>query len=205
MAALALGGRRRSSWAALILLAVLAGACSRHATPALTEGVDLTGAPFGGPFTLTRASGKPFDTRSLRGDVVALYFGYTRCTDVCVPTLHRLLEARQALGAAGARTRIVFVTIDPAFDTPAHLRDFERSHPGLIALTGTSAEIGRVLKQYKVPVSENAGAPPAERFVHGDGIYLEDASGRLRWYASGSSTPSVLAADLRALMDTSRE
>lgn len=54
---------------------------------------------FGGPFTLTGSDGKPFSSSKLNGKPYALFFGFTRCPDVCPTTLARLVRLRQQLGA----------------------------------------------------------------------------------------------------------
>ena len=50
---------------------------------------------FGGPFTLVGADGKPFSSQALAGKPYAIYFGFTRCGDVCPTTLSRLVRLRR--------------------------------------------------------------------------------------------------------------
>src|SRR5882762_10482205 len=91
--------------AALVLL---------HSAP--VHAPQATNAPvqssFGGPFTLVGADGKPFSSQALAGKPYAIYFGFTRCGDVCPTTLSRLVRLRRA-AANDAALQIVFVTIDP--------------------------------------------------------------------------------------------
>src|SRR3954470_17035282 len=70
-------------------------------------------ASFGGPFTLVGSDGKAFSSQTLEGKPFAIYFGFTRCGDVCPTTLSRLVKLRRQAANDDAM-RIVFVTIDPA-------------------------------------------------------------------------------------------
>ena len=65
-----------------------------------------------------------FDLASYRGKVVVLEFGFTHCPDVCPVSLASLAQARKLLGADAAEVQVVFVTVDPARDSVARLRDY---------------------------------------------------------------------------------
>jgi protein SCO1/2 len=105
---------------------------------------------FGGPFTLLGADGKPFPSSRLEGKAHAMYFGYTRCGDVCPTTLQRLVKLRQAAGATSA-LNIVFVTIDPANDGPNEVGQYAGLFNSPISgLTGSPAQIDAVKKQYGI-------------------------------------------------------
>ena len=78
---------------------------------------------FGGPFTLVGADGKPFSSAKLAGKPYAIYFGFTRCGDVCPTTLSRLARLRKQAGGEDA-FNIVFVTIDPKNDGPKEVGQY---------------------------------------------------------------------------------
>src|SRR4051812_15116007 len=80
-------------------------------------GTQTTRPTFGGPFTLIGADGRPFSSQALEGKPYAIYFGFTRCGDVCPTTLSRLAKLRREAANDDAM-RIVFVTIAPANDGP---------------------------------------------------------------------------------------
>lgn len=107
-------------------------------------------ANFGGPFTLVGADGKPFSSARLAGKPYAIYFGYTRCGDVCPVTLQRLVRLRAEAGGADA-LNIVFVTIDPANDGPREVGQYAGLYNAPITgLTGSPAQIEQVKKQYGI-------------------------------------------------------
>lgn len=104
--------------------------------------------PFGGqdPFLadpipapaldLVDVDGRSVSLTDFEGRVVALFFGYTQCPDVCPITLAQLARLDEELDPDD-ELQLVFVSLDPGRDTPAELRRFSaRLHPELVALTG---------------------------------------------------------------------
>src|ERR1044072_7444599 len=113
------------------------------------------GATMGGPFTLTDQNGRRVSDRDFAGKYRLIYFGYTFCPDVCPVDMQaigaglRQFEADQP--ARAARLQPIFITVDPARDTPPVLRQFVAAfHPRLIGLTGSEAEIAAVARGYRV-------------------------------------------------------
>lgn len=184
--------------ALLLLGALTLAACSRH--PVLRGGTDITGVPWGQPFTLTDAAGHTFHSASLRGQVVLLYFGYLRCTDVCVPTLRRLAALRPRLEADGAPVTVVFVSLDPHDTSPRLARFIKPLGPGVVGLTGTPAAVARVARDFQVAVARQRAVPVKDRYLHSDGLYLLGPHGHPRLYAPATISLSDLRHDIRALL-----
>jgi len=105
--------------------------------------------PSGGDFTLDSADG-PVSLASLRGQVVLVYFGYASCPDVCPTSLALIKAALQTLAPADlAHVRVLFISVDPARDTPAKLKQYAGYfHPNIVGVTGKPAEIGAVALRY---------------------------------------------------------
>ena len=149
--------------AALLLAALVGVAFFWHPEPPTRELPRAAEAP-GGDFTLTSAAG-PVALADLRGKVVLLYFGYTYCPDIC-PTA--LATAAAALGslseAEAARVAMLFISVDPARDSPAHLREYTAFfHPAIVGVTGSEAEVAAVAARYGVYFARQpaaAGGPP---------------------------------------------
>jgi protein SCO1/2 len=80
-----------------------------------------------------------------------MYFGYSHCPDVCRPTLEVLAEVARGLRAAPHRTtrlEVVFVTVDPARDTPGVLRAYlSRSGVDLVGLRGSEKQTAALARQ----------------------------------------------------------
>lgn len=132
------------------LLAVLMSACGRP-----VEAPPLEGATIGGPFTLVSETGQPIKSSSFDGKYRLIYFGYTFCPDVCPTDMQTLMKGYQQFekedAARAARVAPIFITLDPARDTPAVLTQWtDAFDPRLIGLTGTAAQIDAVAKQFAI-------------------------------------------------------
>jgi protein SCO1/2 len=140
----------------LILLILLLGACGQAPVPADSpvKGAAMgRNGPHGGHFALTDQNGRQVTERSWPGQYKLIYFGYTFCPDVC-PVDMRVLGAglrrfEESDPARGAKVQPIFISVDPARDTPAVLREFVANfHPRLAGLTGTPDELARVVPDY---------------------------------------------------------
>ncbi|KAG8457680.1 hypothetical protein KFE25_001466 [Diacronema lutheri] len=107
-------------------------------------------AALGGPFALVDAHGREVTDESLRGRFVLLYFGFTKCPDICPDELEKLSEVTRRIDAAQPRPggvdahgrapiAPVFVTIDPARDTPERLRAYFGAPPQPPAVAAAAA------------------------------------------------------------------
>ncbi|KJE23927.1 hypothetical protein FF36_01614 [Frankia torreyi] len=107
-------------------------------------------------FVLTDTAGHRYDfARATADRATLLFFGYTHCPDVCPTTMADLAAARQVAGPAiAAKVTVVFVTTDPARDTPAVLRRWlAQFDAGFVGLTGTPAQIDAAQQAVGVPVA----------------------------------------------------
>ena len=134
----------------MLLFALVLGACSSSSAPP-----PLEGASMGGAFTLTNQEGRRVSDRDFAGKYRLVYFGYTFCPDVCPVDMQvigaglRRFEAQDA--ARAAKVQPIFITVDPARDTPPVLRQFVAAfHPRMIGLTGSEAEIAQVAREYRI-------------------------------------------------------
>jgi protein SCO1/2 len=115
----------------------------------------LLGQPLDKPeFTLTDTSGKAYDFRQqTEGSVTLLYFGYTHCPDVCPLHMANLASVLQEVsGEVNAKVKVVFVTTDPARDTPQVIRKWlDNFDVTFVGLTGTQDEIAAAERAAKLP------------------------------------------------------
>ncbi|MGH7716402.1 MAG: SCO family protein [Vulcanimicrobiaceae bacterium] len=151
-------------------------------------------------FRLTDQNGQPFRLSDERGHAVAVFFGYTRCPDVCPLTLSHLASARRSLGPAGRDTRVVFVTVDPQHDTPSVLKEYlARFDSSFVGVTGTEGELAPVYRAYHVwyqPLPKTqAGREALE--AHTAAVWVIDRGGHASTFADSSDTATDLANDLR--------
>jgi protein SCO1/2 len=155
------------------------------------EATDISGVSWGRDFHLTGDDGAPHELADFRGKVVALYFGYTRCPDVCPLTMATLGEAVRLLGEDGRRVQVIFVTVDPKHDKSRVLAQYVRSfHEGFLGLYGDAAVTARTAAEFKVEGGEHHSTP----------VFLFDPSGRLRLVAHPEASAGSIAHDIRALL-----
>jgi protein SCO1/2 len=138
---------------AILLLAIAAPNLSGCSQPA--EQAPLADSGIGGPFTLIDQDGRKISDSAFAGKYRLIYFGYTFCPDVCpmdvqnLMTGYRLLEKQNPKLAGDVQP--IFISVDPARDTPVVLKAFVRAfHPRLIGLTGSEADIAAVAKKYAI-------------------------------------------------------
>lgn len=105
----------------------------------------------GGELALTGTDGKPFDTAALKGKLRLVFFGYTFCPDACPTDLLRAGQVLDALGKDADKLAYVFVSVDPARDTPARIKEFLQDFdPRIIGLTGTEEQVKAAMEKYRV-------------------------------------------------------
>ena len=113
--------------------------------------VNIAGAEIGGPFTLTDHTGARVTSAEVIDGPTLIYFGYTFCPDICPVDVALMASAVDLLAKQGLEVTPVFITVDPARDTPEALAYYaEAMHPRMIALTGTEAEVKTATDAYKV-------------------------------------------------------
>jgi protein SCO1 len=191
-------GRGRRYLAAAFLAAILLAACSRG------EGwhvKNISGLMPDLAFTLTDDQDETVHSANYRGHVVLLYFGYTHCPDVCPATLARLSAALKQVGAAGDQMRVLFVTVDPARDTPEVMHRYTRYFgPQFLGLRGTDAELAALTKRYRVTYGR--GEPDAHgeyEVSHSSAVFVFDREGRVRLMIRDGDGVAAIAADLKRL------
>ena len=175
---------------ALVLVAAagaapLAGCGSQNAPPA-----SQSGGP-GGPFSLVDENGRPVDQGVLKGKWTVVFFGYSYCPDVCPATLTVLGQAMDQLGPLAKDAQVVFITVDPARDTPAHLKAYLSSPvfpKNIIGLTGSATQIAQAAKAYGV-YYEKAGGGANYTVDHSVVLYLMDPQGRFKRPIAEGITP----------------
>ena len=192
--------RRFAAAVAALLVAVFAAGCS-PSKPSF-QNTDVTGAEFGREFTLKDFNGKPRTLAEFKGKVVAVFFGFTQCPDVCPTTLATMKAVKDKLGADGDRVQVVFVSVDPERDTPELLSKYVTAFdPAFIGLTDTPDAVAQTAKAFKVFYQKVPGKTPDTYTVdHTASTYLYDPQGRLRLFVRHGQSADAIAQDIRALL-----
>jgi protein SCO1 len=159
----------------------------------------MTKQPLGGDFVLQSAGG-PFDTATLRGNVMLVYFGYTYCPDICPTSLAVTSEAMKQLTPDElARARLVFVSIDPQRDTPARLKDYvEFFHPNMVGVTGSADQIATAARQYGAAYArKDVGSAAGYVMDHSAWTYVVAPDGKLVGRIPHGATVEQTLAEIR--------
>ncbi|HQZ45128.1 MAG TPA: SCO family protein [Usitatibacteraceae bacterium] len=168
------------------------------------NGVDVTGSDLGPDFRLTDHNGQERTLADFRGKVVAMFFGYTHCPDVCPTTLSDFANALKALGAEGQRVQVLFVTVDPKRDTPELLKAYVPAfNPTFLGLHGDAAATAKVTRDFKIYAAERPGKTPESYTVdHSAQTLVFDTTGRLRLMLAYGTPSDKIAADLKILLNS---
>ena len=181
--------------AALLLCLLLAG-CGRspfHMT-------DISGAMPRLDFRMIRAGdGNPVTGADYRGKVVALYFGYTNCPDVCPATLANL--AGMLSRVKSPDVRVLFISVDPNRDTPRALAQYVAAFsPQIDGLSGSDNDLANLARRYRVAYAVDPGPPYS--VMHSNAVFFFDRSGRPRLVTTDTSNEAAMAEDVRRLLET---
>jgi protein SCO1/2 len=195
----------RASVATWIMAAATLGAlagCTHKSEP--WQLTDVTGHLPDLEFSLTSDDGKPVTGDTFKGRTSLVYFGYTHCPDVCPETMGRLMQVIDKLGPDAQDVRILFITVDPARDTPQALHNYVGAFDSKHAegLTGTDRQIESLAKRYRVAYQMEKRDPKGNYEVtHSSAVYIFDRQGHARLLATDKDTPDVFAQDLRRIIE----
>lgn len=159
----------KALFAALLLLAAAAGvmAPALAEAPRATPGLASLGKA-AARLQMTAMDGRSVTLADLKGRPQVLFFGFTHCPVVCPVTVWEIDAALAEIGAPAADVRIVFVSLDPARDTPERTRGYFEGFGGrVVALTPAQADLRRLTRAYNITF---------ERVETGDGNYTIDHS-----------------------------
>jgi protein SCO1/2 len=164
--------------------------------PALASGTWLPRARPVSEFRLTDQDGRPFTRRGLAGTPVLVYFGFTRCPDVCPTTLAKLARVAHAAPLPGLR--VVFVSVDPQRDPPPTVGLYVHAFdPGFTGLTGDAAAIGALAVSFGVAMNRVELPGGDYTMDHTAAVFLLDRQGRICAIFTPPFEVAALVADLK--------
>ena len=172
----------KTSLFAIYALLLLSACDTGPAQLPLSE-APLAGATIGGDFLLTDQDGQKRSFKEFDGKYRMVYFGYTNCPDICTPDMQNLMAGLKAFEAKNpdlaTKIQPIFITVDPARDTSAVLKQFVSAfHPRAIGLTGAASEIAEAAKKFAVYSSRVEGSTPENYLMsHSQTPYLMGPKG----------------------------
>ncbi len=176
---------------------------SWRAPPQEIEGIIWPAAHPIGPFQLQTQHGKPFAPASFSGTWSFVFFGFLQCPDVCPTTLERMRAFRHLLiseNPAADQYQFVFVTVDPAHDSPAatlsYLAFFD---PAFLGLSGPESEISKLARSMSAHYERVVDDRGRTQFEHTTSVFVIDPQGRLVAALPAPHEPASMASMFTAL------
>lgn len=195
---LALRATLRRPWLLAFLFLALGSGCAPDPSWHLKSVAHLLPAL---QFQARQPDGTPITADRFRGKVVLLYFGYTHCPDVCPTMLTKLSSIVHTMGSLGKEVAILFVSVDPARDTPADLKHYAAAFgPNVVGLHVDPDELVQLAKRYRV--SYSLASPDAHgdyEVAHSSGTFIFDRSGNARLVALAADPAAAIQADVSRL------
>ena len=164
----------------------------------------VAGGDIGGPFTLLNGDGATVTETEVLAKPALVYFGYTFCPDVCPLDNVRNAEAVDILEERGFEVTPVFISFDPARDTPETLKAYgEAMHPRMIALTGSEAQVKAAAQGYKVFYKAQPETGGTYLVDHSTFTYLMLPGTGFAEFFSRDATADEIAATTACFLDAS--
>lgn len=179
------------------VLVLLAVALNEPRAPRQTQ-LDV-----GGPFNLLDSQGRMVQSADFAGKPLLIYFGFTYCPDVCPTSLDLLGAALDILKTDAPQAyedlQPLFISVDPARDTPPQMADYlSYFHPKIIGLTGSEAQINAVKKAYRVYAVRRPQTDPNGNYNvdHSSFFFLMDGDNRYLAHFDHGLSAELLARKL---------
>jgi protein SCO1/2 len=155
--------------------------------------------------TLTARGGEALSTAALSGHPTLLFFGYASCPDLCPTTLVTLAAAVRSLSdlSPAEQPRILFVSVDPARDTPARLADYaDHFGPAVQAATGTPEQLQQLAASVGAMFAVPVDADPARGYAvsHSSQVFVLNRAAQLVAVFSPPLEAAAISTDVRRIL-----
>ena len=153
----------------------------------------------GGPFDLVNGAGETVTDKDFRGKWMLVYFGYTFCPDVCPTSLGTVAAALGGLEPAVVeKITPVFITVDPARDTPEAVGEYVKHfHPDMVGLTGSAEQVEAAVQAYRAYYKKQPQEDGPYLMDHSSVTYLMNPEGEFVRHFSHGIAPDAMAEGIR--------
>lgn len=162
-------------------------------------------ADIGGPFSLVDHNGRAVTDADFRGKHMLVFFGFTHCPDVCPLELQTVGRAMDLLGEKAEALVPVFISVDPARDTPEQLKGYVPAfHPRMVGLTGSPEQVAAAAKAYRVYYRKAPGTAPGAadyQVDHTAFTYLMGPDGEFLHFFRPQTGPAEMAEKIAGFLD----
>ena len=189
----------------LLLFVGMLAACAKPVTIKPLHALDIDWQHPDADFNLTDFNGKPRSLADFRDKVAVVFFGYTHCPDVCPTTLADLARAMKQLGPEARDVQVIFITLDPARDTAAKLKQFvPYFNPTFLGLRGDAQATAEAAKSFGVNYSIHKEKGGGYLLDHSDSTYLIGIGGKPIWMSRYHQRTDYLVADIKRLVEAGK-
>ena len=154
-------------------------------------------------FTVDTIDGK-ISKDDFKGKVLAIYFGYTYCPDVCPTSLSSLAQALRELPDEKSKDVVgLFISVDPDRDTLKNIKAYAQYfHPNYIGGTSTKENIDEITSRYKAYYKKVKLENSAMDYsvAHTSVIYIFGKDGKLKKAVTHFSNPSKIKESLEKIL-----
>lgn len=183
----------------VVLLSV--AACGKPETVKPLHAIDIGWQHADPDFHLKDVNGTPRSLADFGDKVVLVFFGYTHCPEVCPTTLADLAQAVRQLGPDAKNVQVIFITLDPARDTPQVLGKFvPYFDPSFMGLYGDAQSTAQAAQSFGVSYSKHMEKGGNYTIDHTDSTYLIGRGGKPLWMSRYAERTDYLVADIRRLL-----
>ena len=201
----------RSGWLALAILSIAAaaGCAQAHNLDEIASKMSSKNAvptvPIGGKFSLVDTAGKSITEKSYPGKWQLIFFGFTTCPDVCSTVMAEVAAAMKDLGSEASKVQPLFITMDPARDSPQRISDYLKSFDsGIVGLRGTDEQTLAAVKAFHV-FSKKRETGSSYTMDHSAALYLMKSDGSFAKLLRGDTGGHKLATDIKAAISSGHE
>lgn len=185
----------------LLLFVGMLAACAKPVTVKPLHALDIDWQHPDADFNLTDFNGKPRSLADFRDKVAVVFFGYTHCPDVCPTTLADLARAMKQLGPDAKDVQVIFITLDPARDTAAKLKEFvPYFDSAFLGLRGDAQATAEAAKSFGVHYDIHKEKNGDYLLDHSDSTYLIGIGGKPIWMSRYHQRTDYLVADIKRLV-----
>ncbi len=197
--------RYRSSAVVITMSAALLALSACSPPPPPFNASEVSGIAYGKDIGIADTRGQIRRVEDFKGQITLVFFGFTRCPDVCPSTLMRLRQVRDALGPDADKLQVLLVSVDPERDTPDRLEAYVKNFdPSFIGLRPEPAELDKVIKAFHAIAVKVPTADGKDYTVdHSATLYVYDRRNQLRLIAQPDIAIDAFASDLRRLAQES--
>lgn len=172
------------------------------------ENQDIEEVLIGGDFELTKTDGTRENTSIYSKKYKLVYFGFTYCPDICPSALNVISQTLSILDKYNIDIVPIFVTVDPARDTPQVLGPYlKHFHPKIIGYTGSDKEIRKIADKYKVyyAIAPREDAPAKDYLVdHSSFIYITGFNSKYIKHFASTDDPNEIANSIINIIKTEK-